>query len=87
LGNWDAAIQAYSRAIELAPTYTAAYHDLCLAYEAKMNADPERAAEWCRKALAAWQKAYHLAPGDPTFSADYLLTMGQHLHQLEELCG
>jgi len=87
LGNWDAAIQAYSRAIELAPSYTAAYHDLCLAYEAKMNADPEHASEWCRKALAAWQKAYHLAPQDPGFSADYLLKMGQHLHWLEQQCG
>jgi tetratricopeptide (TPR) repeat protein len=87
LGNLDAAIQAYSRAVELAPTYTAAYHDLTLAYEAKMKADPKHASQWCRKALAAWQKAYHLAPQDPTFSADYLLTMGQHLHWLEEQCG
>jgi tetratricopeptide (TPR) repeat protein len=87
LGNWDAAIQAYSRTVELAPTYTAAYHDLTLAYEAKMKADPAHAAQWCRKALAAWQKAYHLAPQDPTFSADYLLKMGQHLHWLEEQCG
>lgn len=87
LGHWDAAIQAYSRAIELAPTYTAAYHDLTLAYEAKMKADPEHASEWCRKALAAWQKAYHLAPQDPSFSADYLLKMGQHLHWLEQQCG
>jgi tetratricopeptide (TPR) repeat protein len=87
LGNWDAAIQAYSRAIALAPTYTAAYHDLCLAYEAKMKADPGHAAAWCRKALAAWQQAYHLAPQDPTFSADYLLKMGQHLHWLEQQCG
>jgi len=30
-----------------------------------MNADPARAAEWCRKALAAWQKAYHLARRTP----------------------
>jgi tetratricopeptide (TPR) repeat protein len=87
LGHWDAAIQAYSRTVELAPTYTAAYHDLTLAYEAKMKADPAHAAQWCRKALAAWQKAYHLAPQDPTFSADYLLKMGQHLHWLEEQCG
>jgi tetratricopeptide (TPR) repeat protein len=87
LGHWDAAIQAYSRAIELAPTYASAYHDLTLAYEAKMKADPGHAAEWCRKALAAWQKAYHLAPQDPSFSADYLLKMGQHLHWLEQQCG
>jgi tetratricopeptide (TPR) repeat protein len=87
LGHWDAAIQAYSRAIELAPTYTSAYHDLTLAYEAKMKADPAHASEWCRKALAAWQQAYHLAPQDPSFSAGYLLKMGQHLHQLEEQCG
>ena len=40
LGNLDAAISAYRRAIELAPGYTAAHHDLAIAYEAKMKAEP-----------------------------------------------
>jgi tetratricopeptide (TPR) repeat protein len=35
LGNLDAAITAYRRGVTLAPSYTAAYHDLALAYEGK----------------------------------------------------
>jgi tetratricopeptide (TPR) repeat protein len=87
LGNLDAAIEAYNKAIKLAPNYTAAYHDLSLAYKAKMDADPGHATDWCQKALAAWQEAYHLAPEDPGFSADYVLKMGQHLRWLERQCG
>ena len=56
LGNLDAAIAAYRRAIELAPGYTAAWHDLAAAYEAKMQADPAHAANWRKQALAAWRK-------------------------------
>ncbi len=82
-GNLDAAIAAYSRAIELAPNYTAAHHDLALAYEGKMRADPENAAKWCDKALEAWRRTYELAPQDPVFSADYILAIGQRIHGLE----
>jgi hypothetical protein len=86
LGNLDAAIGAYSRAIELAPDYAAAHHDLALACEAKMQADPARADEWCREALQAWQGAYRLAPDDPLFSADDILTIGQRISWLERQC-
>lgn len=47
-GNADAAIAAYTRAIELAPSYTAAYHDLALALEVKMHNDPQHAQQWCQ---------------------------------------
>ncbi len=87
LGNLDGAIAAYSRAIELAPGYAAAHHDLALAFEAKMQADPARAGEWCQKALQAWQRTYQLAPDDPSFSADYILTIGQRISWLKRQCG
>jgi len=86
-GNLDAAITAYSRAIELAPNYTAAHHDLALAYEGKMYADPENAAKWRYKALESWQETYELAPQDPGFSADYILFIGQRIQQLKTLTG
>lgn len=87
LGNLDAAIAASNRAIELAPRYAAAHHDLALAFEAKMRADPARADEWCQKALQVWQKTYQLAPDDPSSSADYILTIGQRISWLERQCG
>lgn len=87
LGNLDAAIAAYSQAIALAPSYTAAHHDLALAYEGKMRADPNNTAKWCQKALAAWRETYHLAPHDPGFSADYILKIGNRILWLERQCG
>lgn len=87
LGNLDAAIEAYSRAVELAPTYAAAYHDLALACQDKMQIDPANATEWRRRALAAWQQTYQLAPDDPMFSAESILQIGQHIRRLERQCG
>jgi tetratricopeptide (TPR) repeat protein len=83
LGNLDAAISAYERALELAPGYTAAYHDLALAYEAKMSAEPSAAGQWRDKALKAWQEAYRLAPDDPGFSPDDVLAIGRRIRWLE----
>ncbi len=82
-GNLDAAITAYHRAIHVAPSYTAAHHDLALAYEGKMRADPQNGAKWRKEALKAWKKTYELAPQDPAFSPDYILTIGQRIHWLE----
>ncbi len=82
-GNLEAAITAYQRAIHLAPNYTAAYHDLALAYEGKIRADPQNGAKWRKEALKAWKKTYELAPQDPAFSPDYILTIGQRIHWLE----
>jgi tetratricopeptide (TPR) repeat protein len=87
LGNLDAAIEAYGQAIKLAPRYTAAHHDLALAYEDKMRADPDNAVKWCQKALAAWRETYHLAPHDPSFSADNILQIGNRILWLEQQCG
>ena len=84
LGNLDAAIAAYGRAIELEPGYVSAYHDLALAYEDKMRADPAHRAAWRRKALRAWRKTYQLAPNDPSFSADYILIVGRRISALEQ---
>jgi tetratricopeptide (TPR) repeat protein len=86
LGNLDAAIAAYRRAIKLVPEYTAAHHDLALAYEGKMRADHARAGKWCRKALEAWRTTYRFAPNDPTFSASYVVTIGQRISWLEQQC-
>jgi len=87
LGNLDAAIKAYSQAIRLLPTYTAAYHDLSLAYEDKMKIDRKHARDWCEKALRTWRKAYRLAPKDPGFSEADLLRIGQSISWLEGKCG
>jgi len=83
LGNFDAAIAAYQRAIALTPTYTAAHHDLALAYEGKMQTEPAKAFDWRRKAVQAWQRTYQLAPNDPIFSAERILQIGQRLSWLE----
>jgi hypothetical protein len=79
----DAAIAAYRRAIGLAPGYSAAWHDLAAAYEAKMQADSAHAAHWRKQALAAWRKTYALAPEDPSFTPDYIMTIGQRINWLE----
>ena len=86
-GNLDGAIEAYHKAIDLKPNYTAAHHDLALVYEWKMQLDPPGALEWCQKALAAWKEAYHLAPNDPGFTSEKILKMGQHILELEGQCG
>lgn len=57
LGNLDAVIGAYARAIKLAPAY-AAHHDLAIAYEDKMKADPAQAGLWRQRALAEWRTTY-----------------------------
>ena len=87
LGNLDAAIAAYSRAIELSPKYTAAFHDLALAYEQKMEADRAHAKKWCREALKAWRRAYELAPEDSGFTPYNILTIGQQINWLERKCS
>jgi tetratricopeptide (TPR) repeat protein len=56
LGNIDAAILAYKRAIDLLPTYTATHHDLAIALEVKMQNDPKHKNDWCQKAVEEWQK-------------------------------
>jgi tetratricopeptide (TPR) repeat protein len=87
LGDHGSAIESYERAIELAPTYTAAHHDLAISCEAMMRSDPAHAMEWCRKALDAWQTVYELAPMDPGFSASYAGTIGQRVQWLRRQCG
>jgi len=87
LGNIDAAITCYNRAIKLMPNYTAAYHDVAIAFEDKMITDPTHTKDWCRKALEAWQKTYELAPNDPGFSADYIVTIGKRISLLKPKCG
>jgi tetratricopeptide (TPR) repeat protein len=73
LGNVDAAIAQYERAIQLAPNYTAAHHDLGGACKQKMDESQKKgdrmgAQEWCQKALAAFERTYELAQHDPGFS-------------------
>jgi len=87
LGNLDAAIVAFNRAIALAPKYTAAYNDLAVACEGKLQDDPAHAADWYHKALDAWRATFHLAPNDPGFSANEVLAIGQHIVRLEGQAG
>lgn len=86
-GNLDGAIASSLKAIEQIPNYTAAYHDLALAYEAKWRDDPVQWEKWCLKALRAWRKTYQLAPDDPAFTADKILQIGQRIRKLEEYCS
>lgn len=83
-GNLDAAISARKKALNLAPGYTAAWHDLAITCEAKMEADPGNAKAWCQEALQAWVEVYHLAPDDPSFSAEFILQVGKRVRLLEE---
>jgi tetratricopeptide (TPR) repeat protein len=85
-GHLDAAIDAYSKAIALIPNYTAAYHDLAIAYMGKMEVDAANADKWCEKALAAWRETYHLAPNDPGFASEKILWIGQQIIRLEQQC-
>jgi hypothetical protein len=84
LENLDRAIAAYKQAISLIPSYVAPHHDLAVAFEAKMQADPTRAGHWRQKALEAWQTTYQLTADDPSFSADRLLAIGRHISQLKQ---
>lgn len=86
-GDLDGAIGAYRQAIEIAPNYTSAHHDLAIAYEGKWRADPAQAQEWCALALQAWRTAYELAPDDPGFSAEGVVRIGQHIRWLKSQCG
>ena len=86
-GNLDGAIAACEQATKLIPSYTAAHHDLAITYEAKMKADPRRAKDWCRKTLETWQRAYELAPADPGFSSEYIVSMGQQISRLKGECA
>ena len=81
--DFEKAIEAHKRAVKLSPSYTAAYHDLALAYEAQMSRDSKEAAKWRQAAIKAWKKTYELAPEDPGFTADYILTIGKRIHWLE----
>jgi tetratricopeptide (TPR) repeat protein len=87
-GKLDGAIAACSRATELMPRFTSAHHDLALVCEGKMAADPGRADEWCRRALAAWWQAYQLMQGDAAYGPDYASTyILPRLTWLMERCG
>ncbi|MGC9396960.1 MAG: tetratricopeptide repeat protein [Anaerolineae bacterium] len=85
-GNLDRAIAAYRRAVELIPYYTAAYHDLALTFEGKMEAEPQHRNKWCKEALRAWREAYRLAPNDHTFSERDVVRIGQQILWLEQQC-
>ncbi len=87
MGNLDSAIAAYNHAIELCPKYTAAFHDLALAYEQKIEADRAHAKKWCQEALKAWRREYELAPEDSGFTPYYILTIGQRINWLESKCS
>ena len=52
-GELDSAIQSYEQAIKSLPSYTAAHHDLAIAYQSKMGADPDNWQTWCQRALAS----------------------------------
>ncbi len=71
-GDIKRAIHNYSKAIELNPKYTSAFHDQALAYEQLMKIDTDQADVWCLCALNAWQNTYKYAENDPGYSQKYI---------------
>jgi hypothetical protein len=87
-GKLDEAYAACSRAIELMPNFTSAYHDLAMVCEAQMKKEPEHTDDWCRRALAAWWRTYQLMQGDAAYAADYATgTVLPRWAWLMEQCG
>jgi type IV pilus assembly protein PilF len=63
-GLWREAIYRWEKAVELDPTYAAAYNDLAIAYEHEGQLD---------KARKAYEKALELAPNNPQIRQNYEL--------------
>ena len=63
-GLWREAIYRWEKAVELDPTYAAAYNDLAIAYEHEGQLD---------KARKAYEKALELAPNNSQIRQNYEL--------------
>src|SRR5438477_9615490 len=63
-GLWREAIYRWEKAVELDPTYAAAYNDLAVAYEHEGQLD---------KARKAYEKALELAPNNSQIRQNYEL--------------
>ena len=63
-GLWREAIYRWEKAVELDPTYAAAYNDLAIAYEHEGQLD---------KARKAYDKALELAPNNAQIRQNYEL--------------
>ena len=63
-GLWREAIYRWERAVELDPTYAAAYNDLAIAYEHEGQLD---------KARKAYEKALELGPNNAQIRQNYEL--------------
>jgi len=63
-GLWKEAIYRWEKAVELDPTYAAAYNDLAIAYEHEGQLD---------KARKAYEKAIELSPNNEPIRQNYEL--------------
>jgi Tfp pilus assembly protein PilF len=63
-GLWREAIYRWEKAVELDPTYAAAFNDLAIAYEHEGQLD---------KARKAYEKAIALAPNNPEIKQNFEL--------------
>ena len=63
-GLWREAIYRWERAVEIDPTYAAAYNNLAIAYEQDGDLD---------RARAAYERALALEPGDTFITQNYEL--------------
>ncbi len=76
--NWDAAIQNFQKASEIAPTQDVVWANLADAYvslgKSKTGADQQADLE---KGLAAYQKALEIKPDDPAYHNNYALALAQ----------
>jgi Flp pilus assembly protein TadD len=61
-GLWREAIYRWEKAVEIDPTYAAAYNDLAIAYEHEGQ---------FAKARKAYEKAVELAPNNPQIRQNY----------------
>jgi hypothetical protein len=82
LDDLEVAIQAYRRALELKPTYAAAWHDLGAVYERLMGKQPAEADKWRQEALDAFRQARRFAEDDPSFDRQALGRLDGYIARL-----
>jgi tetratricopeptide (TPR) repeat protein len=87
--KYQEALEKHSKALMLAPNYTAAANDAALVCEALMcqslNQEGGNAADqWRREAISFWEKAIQLSGSDPLFEPTYSTNIRYRVGRLRE---